>query len=281
MKTFFLSFPRLNISLTAPDEIMADIRAAFLHSIRPDRNPPPRHEYVITSTSNGLLLLKDGQPGRQFGSCLDLICRLEEDIENSLIRAIDSWAGLHAGAVIIGDAACVIAGNPDTGKTTTVFNLVEMGQVFLCEEITPVDPETLRVYPYPQVLTLGRSYAQKHLSLYPVQHGDLQILDSRMARYHPYHAGSEPVPLKTLLIPAYTPSDTSGIEELAPEEVFTELLGYCFPPNTDDEYLFDSVIRICENAEIFRLRTNSLQSMRQLLKALLGPNLETFEPLNP
>ena len=77
-----------------------------------------------------------------------------------------------------------------------------------------------------------------------------------------------------MLIPAYDPSETPGIEKLTSGEVFTELLGYCFPPNTDEEYLFDSVIRICEEAEIFRLRTNSLQSMRELLKDLFGPNPE-------
>jgi len=41
---------------------------------------------------------------------------------------------------MIGDSACVIAGDPDTGKTTTTFNLIEMGQIFLCEEVVPVNP---------------------------------------------------------------------------------------------------------------------------------------------
>ncbi len=274
MKIFFLSFPQLNVSLTAPDDIIADIQAAFLHSISPDTKLPTQHEYIIESTSSRLSLLKDGQSVGQFASCLDLICRLEEDIENTLIRAIVDWVGFHAGAVMIGDVACVIPGNPDTGKTTTTFNLIEMGQIFLCEEVTPVDPETFLVYPYPQVLTLEGAYAEKYISLYPVTNGELKILNSQMARYRPYAVGSDPVPLKTILMPAYDPSGTPGIEELAPGEVFTELLRYCFPPNRDDEHLFDSVIRICGEAEIFRLRTNSLQSTRELLKELFGPNTE-------
>jgi len=186
MKTFFLSFPRLNISLTVPDEIIPDIQPAFLHSIRSNANLSPRHKYVIESTPSGFALLKDGQQDQPFISCLDLMCHLEEDIENTLIRSIGNWVGFHAGAVMIGDAACVIAGNPDTGKTTTTFNLVEMGQTFLCEEVTPVDPKTLLVHPYPQVLTIEGTY----------------------------------------------------------------------------------------KAEIFRLRTNSIQSMRELLKELIGPNPE-------
>ncbi len=278
MKTFCLSFPRLNISLTAPEAIIADIQNAFLHSIRPDENLPHRHKYVIESTSTGLGLFKDGTSVLQFASCLELICCLEEDIENTLIQSIGNWVGFHAGAVKIGNTACIIAGNPDTGKTTTTFNLIEMGQIFLCEEVTPVDPETLLVHPYPQVLGLDGDYAKKYRSLYPVKKGELEITDSEIARYCPYAVGSEPVLLKTILIPSYNPSGTTGIEKLAPDEVFTELLGYCFPPNTGDENLFDSVIKICEEAQIFRLRTNSLRSMRKLLTALFGPNPEPFNP---
>ena len=274
MKTFLLSFPRLQISVTVPDEISADIQEGFFHSISPGTNLPPQHEYVIESTSNGLNLLKDGQPTGQFGASVDIVCRLEEAIENTLIHAIGDWVGFHAGAVMIGESACVIPGNPDTGKTTTTFNLIEMGHTFLCEEVSPVDPETLLVHPYPQVLTIEGTYAEKYRSRYPVINGELKMQDSQMARYCPYAAGSDPVPLKTILIPAYDPSGTPGIEELSPGEVFTELLGYCFPPNTGEENLFDSVIRICEEAEIFRLRTNSIQSMRELLKELFGPNPE-------
>jgi len=133
-----------------------------------------------------------------------------------------------------------------------------------------VDPETLLVYPYPQVLTLSGAYAEEHLSIYPVQNGELRILNPQMARYCPFRAGNASVPLKTILVPAYKPSETPGIEELSPGDVFTELLGYCFPPNRGDEYLFDSVIRICEEAEIFRVRANGLESMRKLLNELFG-----------
>jgi hypothetical protein len=275
MKTLSLLFPRLNIALTAPDALVPDIQAAFFHSIRPEANLPFRNRYVIETTTNGLALQKDKQSIGEFSSCLELVCRLEEDVENTLIRSIGNWVGFHAGAVRIGDTACVIVGNPDTGKTTTTFNLVEMGQTFLCEEIAPVDPETLLVYPYPQVLTLEGAYAEKYLSLYPVTNGEFKIFDSQMARYLPYAAESDPVPLKTILIPAYDPSETPGIEKLTPSRVFIELLGYCFPPNGDDERLFDSVIRICEEVKTFRIRTNSIQSMQELLKKLIGTNPET------
>ena len=278
MKTLSLLFPRLNISLTLPNALVPDIQDAFFHSISPERNLTFGKRYLIEDTTDGLALQKDSELLGLFSSCLELVCRLEEDIENTLIQSIGNWVGLHAGAVKIGETACVISGNPDTGKTTTTFNLVEMGGLSLCEEITPVDPETFMVYPYPQVLSLDAAYMKKYQSLQAVKQGKLNQLDFQTVRYRPHTAGSEPVPLKTILIPAYDPYGTPGIETLTPSEVFTELLGYCFPPNTDDEYLFDSVIRICEGVGIFRLHSNSLQSMRKLLKEFFGPNLEPSTP---
>jgi hypothetical protein len=259
MKTFFLSFPRLEISLKVPDEIISDIKAAFLHSIRPGISLIPRHEYVIQSTPTGFSFLKNGQLAGQFGSSLETLCNLEEEIEVTLTQAIGNWVTFHAGAVEIDGFACLIAGDPDTGKTTTTFNLIEMGQIFLCEEISPVDPETLLIHPYPQVLTMSR---------------ELKLFDSDMARYRPFKAGKKPVPLKVILLPVYNPSCTPGIEELSPGEVYTELLGYCFPPNRDEEHLFDSVIRICEESRIFRVLTNNIRAMRELMKELFGPNPE-------
>lgn len=270
MKTFLLSFPRLPVALTVPEELAADTRRVFFHSIRPWGDAPPRQAYVLRFASDGFSLLKNGRLSGQFGSAFETLCRLEEDIEKTLIRAIGNWVAFHAGAVKMDSAACLIVGDPDAGKTTTTLNLIEMGHTFLCEEVAPMNPATRLVHPYPQVLTLSRAYAEAYLSLFPVQNGELTIVDSRTARYHPFEAGSGPASLKTILIPEYDASRTSGVAELQPANVLTELLGYCFPPNGDEEDLFDAVIRICVNARIFRIRSHSPKSLRECLKEVFG-----------
>jgi len=270
MKNFLLSFPRLTIALTVPEEFAADTQRAFFHAIRPWRNGPSHLAYVFRLTSDGFSLFKNGRLSGQSGSALEALCALEEEIENELIRAVGDWVAFHAGAVEMEGGACLIAGDPDTGKTTTTLNLIEMGAMFLCEEVAPVNPTTPLVHPYPQVLTLSRTCAEEYLSLYPFQSGELTIVDSQTARYHPFEAASGPVPLKTILIPGYDPFGTSRAEELLPADVFTELLGYCFPPNGDEEQLFDSVIRICEKARIFRVQAVSLQSLRECLREVFA-----------
>jgi hypothetical protein len=271
MKTFFLSFPRLYISLTVPDKIADEIQTAFIHSILP-RDLEPLHKYVVKAQLNGFECFKDGLLIGEYSSSLETVRRLEEDIENTLISVLGDWPAFHAGAVKVNGFASLIVGDPDTGKTTTTFNLVEMGMGFMCEEVSPVDPQTLLVHPYPQTLSLSRAYAEEYLSIHPIRQGDLKLFDSDIARYRPFRAIDEPVPLKTILLPAFHPSGSPGIELLSPGEVFTELLRYCFPPNTDDERLFDSVIRICEESDIFRVRTNNIPSLQNLLIELFGPD---------
>jgi hypothetical protein len=144
MKTFFLSFPRLAVSLTVPDEMVPDIQAAFRHSISPETDPAAFHEYVIQPTSDGLALLKNGRMEGSFGSFIEALNHLEEAIEVLLIRSIDDWVAFHAGGVEIDGVGCLIAGYPDTGKTTTAFNLIEMGGLFLSEEVCPADKPTGR-----------------------------------------------------------------------------------------------------------------------------------------
>ena len=269
MKTFFLSFPRLPVSLTVPDEMVSGVQTAFRHSIRTETEALPLHEYAIQPASHGLMLLKNGQMEGTFRSPMDALIHLEESIEVLLINAMNGWVAFHAGAVAIDGAGWLIAGNPDTGKTTTAFNLIEMGRLFLCEEVSPVDPEGLLIHPYPQVLTMGRSYAEAYLPIHPVRKGDLTLPTAHMARYAPHQAGSAPVPLKVILLPAYDPTGAAGIETISPETALTELLGYAFPPSRGDEHLFDALIRICEKARIFRLRTNNLRATRRLLKDLM------------
>ncbi len=270
MKTFFLSFPRLSISLRVPEGLAQDVRAAFHHSLAIDSGPPALHEYVVQISPKGLTLFQDGRMADTLDSALELLNHLEESIEVLLIKAVDDWAAFHAGAVQIGNDGWMIAGNPDTGKTTTTFQLIEIGGLFMCEEVCPVAPEPFLIHPYPQVLTMSRSYAEAFCAMRPVKEGKLTMPNSTLARYAPKRAAPGPVPLHVILLPVYDPACTPAIQSLSPETVLTELLSYCFPPNGDDERLFDAVISISERCRIFRLRTNGLQSTRRLLTELAG-----------
>ena len=73
-------------------------------------------------------------------------------------RAVESGDGyvlVHAGAVEWDGRAVLFPAPMESGKTTLVAGLVRAGARYLSDEAAAIDPETLRVHPFPKSLTVG------------------------------------------------------------------------------------------------------------------------------
>jgi len=272
MKTLYLEFPRLAVSLDVPDELVDDFQEEFSHVLNLRAPLIIHHEYTVHLEENGLSLFKDKKLLEIFSNVFELVFAFEEEIENALVKNIGAWVAFHAGCVAKEDSAYMVAGNPNTVKTTTTFQLLEIGQEFLCEEVTPVDPETGLVYPYPQVLTLSRQYAEKFISLFPVRKGVLSYFGPEISRYVPGRVRKKKAQLTTIIFPSYNPAFKPKVEELSPGDILTDLLHYCFPPNVKEEELYDNVIRISENCRLLRMLTCGIKSTRDLLVQITSEN---------
>lgn len=270
MGMLFLEYPRLSVSVSVPDDVADLFQRNFADALVSASPAVVHHEFHVQFQSTGVSLAKNGVLAGTFPNATELMYFLEEDLENSLIKRLGGWIGLHAGAVALHDIAIVTVGHPDTGKTTTTFQLVELGLELLCEEVTPIDPATISVQPFPQVLTLSRSYAEAFASRYPVVGGTISYHGPEMARYSAAKVRKQAVPLGAILFPAFDPSCTPRIEELTPAQVLTDLFQYCFAPTVDDEQLYDNAIRVVERCRLFRMRTCSIESARALLAELLS-----------
>ncbi len=265
MKTLYLEFPRLAVSLTVPDVLVEDLLEEFFHVLCFRTPPVIHHEYTVHLEGKSLSLFKDKKLLKIFSNVFELVFAFEEEIENTLVKNMGAWVAFHAGCVAKGDFAYMVAGNPDTGKTTTTFHMLEMGLDFLCEEVTPVNPTTGLVYPFPQVLTLSRRYAEESASLFPVREGILSYYGPELSRYVPGSVRKNAVQLKTIIFPSFDPTFEPKVEEVSPGDILTDLLHYCFPPNVKEEKLYDNVIRISEKCHLLRILTNGIESTRNLL----------------
>lgn len=270
MGLLFLEYPKLSVSLSVPDDAADGFRANFANALVSAPPPIVHLKFLVRRLNAGVALERNGIAVGVFPDATALMFALEEDLENSLIGRLDGWIGLHAGAVALPDLAIVTVGHPDTGKTTTTFQLVELGLELLCEEVTPIDPAAVRVHPFPGVLTLDRRYAEAFRSRYPVTRGAITYHGAEMARYTARHVRKEAVPLGAMLFPAFDPSCRPKLEVLSPAEVLTDIFQYCFAPTVDDEQLYDSVIRVIERCRLFRMHTRDIESARGLLVELLS-----------
>jgi hypothetical protein len=270
MAPAFLEFPRLTVALSLPEPLVAAFTANFGFALAASPARPPDRAYGVRMEQDGVLLVRDGLPVGIFPDPQDLMFALEEDIENAIIEHLGEWVGLHAGAAVLGDAALVVVGRPDTGKTTTTFQLVELGLDLLCEEVAAIDPAPREVQPFPQRLTLARPYAEAFQSLYPVSAGALTFPTATMARYAATRVRTRPARLGAILFPRYDPSCQPAIEDVSPGQVLTELLQHCFTPALGDETLYDGVIRLITGCRLFRVHTRDIASARSLLSDLIA-----------
>ncbi len=269
MTSLHLEFSRLAVSVLVPETLETAARDVFFHVLAEGIPARVDHGYEVRVEEAGWTLLRDGRRGGTYATGIDLLFALEEDLENALIARLEGWIGFHAGAVALGNHAIVTLGLSDTGKTSSTFQLIELGLDLVAEEVTPVDPQTLSVHPFPQVLTLSRRYAETFEAAHTVRRGRLVYHDRMMARYHPRHVRHTPVRLHTLLFPAYDPTCVPRLEPLVPGDVLTEVLRYCFPPVGSDEQLYDHVIHVLQHCQLWRVHSRDVASARALLSRIV------------
>ncbi len=265
MRTVYLTFPRMTISLAAPEEIQEKVSLFYPFNIQKEKPSTFTHEYRIESEGETWELQKDEEHFESAGNALEAVARLEYDLETTIVRECGNWLAIHAGCVDVKDQACLIVGNPDTGKTTTTFHLVEMGQKFMCEEIAFLDAETREVHPYLQTLSLESSFMDVVKPHFPLERGFVSPLNPSLVRYTPENIRKDPLNLSTILVPKRDADAEPEIIPLKPSECLTEFLSYCFEPNVDMEELVDSVIKVLEECLIFRIVFGDSVDCRKIL----------------
>lgn len=213
-------------------------------------------------------LALDGEVVGRHETALAVLQDLEYRLESRLIRSCGRRVAFHAGAADVGGRACLLAGDPEAGKTSCTFQLVELGHAFLAEEVAVVDPATAEVHPFPQALAFGPELVEDFRRSAELRHGELHALLPAYRRYVPRRLGTAPVPVDTLVLPRYRPDAAPGLEELSPADALTETLGYCFEPGFDREEFFDRVIALLERWRIVRLTYGDASGCRRLLGGL-------------
>lgn len=222
-------------------------------------------------------LTADGTPLGTFDRALYALLRLEHAIEGYLLDRLDGRIAIHAGAVVAGGGACLLAGAADSGKSSSTLQLVELGHAFLAEEIAAVDADG-RVEPHPQSLALDPRVVAELARECPLARGRLDAVDELIHRYTPRRVATAAAPLETIVLPAYRPGERARVEEPRVESVLTELLGYCFgPPGGgtgrpagDPEAAIDRVIELAGGSRLLRVRYPDAGGARRLFAEIFG-----------
>ena len=93
----------------------------------------------------------------------ELVPALERLVEGEMVEALWDRLVFHAGAVAKDGIAVVLPAESGGGKTSLVAALLEQGFEYLSDEFAFIDPESLRVLPFPK----GLCFKEGGIELFP------------------------------------------------------------------------------------------------------------------
>ena len=119
---------------------------------------------------------------------------------------------VHAATVVWRGRGVALVGASGSGKSTLAAALVTRGAEYLCDEFALIDPETLRLHPFPRALCVksGSFPLMRQLGL-PLwrRRSHVKAFKGRVGyvRSCHLHPGAESAPLDTVIFPSFTGGD--------------------------------------------------------------------------
>ena len=218
-------------------------------------------------------IYRDYSPVGCANSYWHLFRLLECQLNLFLGEAVTDRYLLHAGAVAIQGAGIILAGPPDSGKTSLTMALLLKGYSYLSDELAVVDPITRELHPYPKPLSI------RDPSLFPE-------LDWRRCLYPEPEAGepgavwyihpedftatpiSEPVPVRYVIFPKYDPTAAPHLQQLSKGRAAWQLMENSLNICRLGKDGLRLLAELVEGAQCFSLIANDLETRTALITEL-------------
>ena len=140
-------------------ELRHELIAHFGAMAAADDDTAPDLDYSIGrgTPPAAFLLARDRQTAYEGTDHGELLFVLEKDITVELQKGRPELFFLHSAAVDWGGKACLLAAESGSGKSTTAWGLLHHKFHYLSDELSPIELDSMRVFPYPHALCLKRS----------------------------------------------------------------------------------------------------------------------------
>ncbi len=175
----------------------------------------PAGVYTVARGSGGWIATEGGSVEAAHENLWGLIDALRYGMLELCERRLESFVTLHAAAVARGGELVLLAGESGAGKTTLTLALLDAGWTYLSDDLAPVSVETALVHPFPKPLGVKDAAAFDGVrdsfttkSLGPPS-GSFLVPATR------WDVGDEPLPVRALLFPRFTPGAAPEVERLS------------------------------------------------------------------
>lgn len=151
MNTLFIAFNGCQVSVTVPSLRMSmELATLFRPMLAATPERVIGHVEVISSHRGFQLSgLISGEMCTEPDA--EIVNRVRHEISLHFIQAFPHFIWLHAGAAALAQRVVLFLGGQGVGKSTLTVQLSKHGWAYLSDDLTPYDPASGLVLPYPQM----------------------------------------------------------------------------------------------------------------------------------
>jgi hypothetical protein len=195
----------------------------------------------------------------------DVLFLLDADITIALQRRRADLFFLHSAAIDSQGRACLLAAESGRGKSTTTWALLQHGFGYLSDELSPVDIDSLRVFPFPRALRLKRMPPAS----YPLPDEAIDLGQRFKIATPSMTSGiaQEPRPIGAVVLLEYRPDlPASTLRVLGAAEASARLYVTALNALAHPNRGLDAVVRIAENVRCYAVSSVDLPATCALIQ---------------
>jgi hypothetical protein len=188
------------------------------------------------------------------------------------LRAPTTRVHVHAAVASLGDRAVLLPGQSGAGKTTLVAALVLAGFRYLSDEVAAVDPEDLRVHPYPRPLALepgGRALLPALPRRWPRDADLVEDLEVVPPDWLARDAIGGPAAPAAVVFPTVRKGMPTELRRLARSAALVELLTHVIDADGGGRRSFETLGAMLQLTSCWRLQLDGVASAPELIESAL------------
>ncbi|SDW99276.1 hypothetical protein [Thiocapsa roseopersicina] len=233
------------------------------------RQPAALAYRIISESGNACFSLV--RNGSEIGRGLDaskLLFALQQDIVVGIQRLRPDLVFVHAAVVQRDGRAFLLAAPSGSGKSTLCWALLHYGFRLMSDELAPVEPETLRIKPFPLAVTLKMRPPQS----FPLPPS---TLETHRSHYIPIDAmpcapATEPAPIGAILFVDYASNHSApALCKLSAAEAAYRLYPNVLNALAHQSMCLDDVIRMTCSVPCWYLASAALEGTAKEVAGLL------------
>jgi hypothetical protein len=242
-------------------------------------NRGPTYSLVYTKAERlPFSLYVDDSRLQEVESASSMIDFVLADVTIQAVERMEDHVALHAAAAAWDRRGIIFPGQPDSGKTTLVGGLTQVGFAYLSDEAALIDPRTGLLHPFPRALAMDAQSVDAIPGLrrkLPPDHDQFMRF-----RYHvppddlrPGAVG-RPCRVKYVIAPKYEGGSDTVLEPMSRAEALMTLAENSFNFVRFGARAVDSLRGALEGVKCYRLRIGSLQDGIRKVLDVVGEEVD-------